>query len=139
MKKALVILASLMLITSCATIKPAQRIVTTGFIDYQEFSKEEFMLSPDPYIGEFEPIGELKINIVPALKSSQVWGQSAKITRELVTYQEMAQIAVSKAKGIGADALVNFEIKIEPRYPTRKDKNWCNIQYFVSGFCIDRK
>lgn len=148
MKKYIIILAALVLMTSCATVKTAQRVVTEAFIDYRTFSNSGFLLSPDPYPSEFEAVGELYVWVVPAMKgqyTSSIYGANAETTSryvvsmENISYQELAGIAVAKAKRLGADALVNFDIQRVNRYPTRKMKNWATSEYIITGFCIVRK
>lgn len=148
MKKYLIILISLVLMSSCATVRTAQRIVADTFIDYRTFSDNGFLLSPDPYPSEYEAVGELLIVVVPAMTeqyTSSLYGTEAETTSrhvvsmEKISYQELAGIAVARATRLGADALVNFNIQKVDRYPTRRMKNWATYEYIITGFCITRK
>jgi hypothetical protein len=150
MKKYLILFLALVLISSCATVKPAQRIVDETFLDYRPFTKDGFLLSPNPYPSEYEAVGEILIKVVPAMKGQYTSSMSDYdtamqpqgkyvVAMENITYQELAGIAVAHAKRLGADALVNFRISKLDRHPYRKWKNWATSEYVISGFCIERK
>ena len=61
-----------LLLQSCSP-KLMPRVVSTRFFDYRKYANEGFFLSPDPYMGNFTPCGELNIVIIPAdIKSTPV-------------------------------------------------------------------
>lgn len=37
-------------------------MITTVFIDYRPFSQEGFLVTPDPYFGKYESLGEILIS-----------------------------------------------------------------------------
>ncbi len=149
MKKFITLLSAAVIITSCGSIKPASRIVSTSFLDYREFTKENFLLSPDPYPAEYEAVGEIQILVIPEVKKGYAPPQLAKPTAnglpspvvymENITYNELARLAVDEAKRLGADAIVNFSIVEKDRIPAHKAKNQSTTQYVINGFCIKRK
>lgn len=132
---------ALITLSSCATLKHADRIVTDYTIDYTAFNDDEFLITPYRYTHEYNAVGDLRMVIVPALKGNFVkQGGSDRyiIAPENITYQEMAGMAIAKARRMGADALVDFRITVSSRTPDRKG-NRCWYEYVVSGFCIQRK
>lgn len=110
------------------------------FLDYREFSKEGFLLSPYEYTGEYESIGEIQVKIIPAKIKNEVYdyqgnqlSSGSYLVQEKISGTEMARIAVDKAKELGASGLVNFKIDTYPIDTT----SW--VYYIISGFCINRK
>ena len=67
MKKVFYLLAAILVMASCSVMKPRERIVETFFLDYRPYAEEGFFLSPDPYPGKFTSLGEISIEIKPAL------------------------------------------------------------------------
>ena len=119
--------------------KPTRRVVKTTLIDYRPYISEGFYLSPDPYTKDFDPIGEIRIEVTPALvdrnspKASKCICNGG-IWEEVVTSDELLRAAVKQAIALQANAIVNLKITTEideDIEPTRK--------YIISGFCIVRK
>ena len=38
------------------------------FLDFQPYTESGFFISPNPYTGQFSPIGEINITVQPALQ-----------------------------------------------------------------------
>lgn len=121
--------------------KPTRRVVKTTLIDYRPYISEGFYLSPDPYTKDFDPIGEIRIEVTPALvdrdspksKASKYISNNG-VWEEVVTADELLRAAVKQAIALQANAIVNLKITTEideDIEPTRK--------YIISGFCIVRK
>jgi hypothetical protein len=119
--------------------KPTRRVVKTTLIDYRPYISEGFYLSPDPYTKDFDPIGEIRIEVTPALvdrnspKASKCICNGG-VWEEVVTSDELLRAAVKQAIALQANAIVNLKITTEideDIEPTRK--------YIISGFCIVRK
>ena len=51
----------------CSVLKPTPRQEAAYLVDFRPYSSADFFLSPDPYQGEFEPIGEIRVEVTPAL------------------------------------------------------------------------
>lgn len=119
--------------------KPTRRVVKTTIVDYRPYISEGFYLSPDPYTKDFDPIGEIRIEVTPALvdrnspKASKCICNNG-VWEEVVTSDELLRAAVKQAIALQANAIVNLKITTEideDIEPTRK--------YIISGFCIVRK
>lgn len=155
MKKILFIPAFLIIVSSCSVsskLTPRDRIVLESYYDYSEFAKSGFLISPDPYQGEFEPCGEISIDIYPAkiIKKGKdkfnpamnTYESNSYLTEEDISSQELLKIIVEKAKDSGADALTNFRAKaIKDSYYNATIHQY--IEYFshyeLTGFAIKRK
>ena len=89
---------------------------------------------------DYEAIGELEIYVLPAKIEKEIkpfeYSNAVEyiITQEDISDQELADIAVEKARETGANALVNFKIG---KFPV--SHNSSDIFYIVTGFCIKRK
>ena len=59
MKRLVPLLAALML-CSCS-VMTHQRYVSTMFLDFRPYTEAGFFISPNPYTGEFSPLGEINI------------------------------------------------------------------------------
>lgn len=146
------------LLTSCAVIQPRERVTNTLFLDYRPYVSAGFHISPDPYNQPHNVLGELMIEVYPAIKPFSKYkeqgeskfsdgiysnrGLSAnRVFKEVITSEELLEIAVSKALDIGANGIANFEAKVI--YNTTYLKNGSTIQtishYEIKGLCIDRK
>lgn len=157
MKKRLLILPIILMIglSACSPrVIPASRIIQVSFFDFSKYSQEGFMISPNQYIGEFEPCGELYIKIIPGevlkknvkksnySQNDDLIYQSTQesnfnpedLIQENISPDELLKEAVSQAKKRGANAIVNFNcVEIYPY-------NSFNILYYqITGFAIKRK
>lgn len=144
MRKILLIIASIALLTSCSTLKPTERMAFTSFVDYRPYSESGFLLTPQPYQGDYDSVGEISIYVVPAfLKLKEDFdymsGEWYTYKFETIKLEEIVELAVKEAIEKGADAVSNFSITSEKisrgngRTYSRGDA------YRVTGFCIKRK
>lgn len=129
----------MLMMTSCATFKPAKRTVLPAFLDYRPYMSAGFFISPNPYMENCENLGELAIVVYPAqveidelnaaFYDGVIYRNMKFYGYERVPYEILLDQAVEQAKKAGADGLVNFKIqKIEGLIP----------QYMVTGVCIKR-
>jgi hypothetical protein len=146
MKKVISAFALAFLVTSCGvTIVPQERIVLTSFADYTKHSEEGFLISPTHYTLEYESIGELHIEVKPALivrrQAPKYEGGLKKTiyTYEELKFSELVDLAVSQAKEKGADAIVNFSINSSDNSIYANGEIIYGRTYFIKGFCIKRK
>ena len=137
--KKLAVLFALVVLTGCAATRP--RIVSTGFIDYRPYTEGGFFLSPDPYPGDCESLGEIVVYVIPALvpaghasatKFSDGAYGSVGVVREAVDVSELLELAYKEAAGRGADGLVDL------KFTTESDAVGIS-KYEVSGLAIRRK
>lgn len=154
MKKLILIIPIfLILFSSCSPkLIPRKRIVLESYFDYAEYAKKDFMISPDPYIGNFDACGEIQIKVYPAKiikKGKNVYNPSLNsyenseyLTEENISGQELLQMIVLKAKEKGADAITNFRcVAIQENYYNSTLKMYIDYfsHYEISGFAIKRK
>ena len=131
---------------SNSTYRPTKRVVETSIIDYRPYVSKGFFISPDPYTKDFEPIGEIRIEVTPALVKqdyslrSSCYVSMNGVWEEVVPADELLREAVNQAINLQANAIVNLKIttvQIDEEeqqillQPLRK--------YILSGFCIVRK
>jgi hypothetical protein len=151
MKKILILLFTSFIAFSCS-LKLMPREVRTAFFDYRHYANEGFFISPDPYTGEFTPCGELLISIVPGdvkVSGKQVYDPASQmystfddVRKEDISSKELLDIAVKKAKEVGADGLVNFKcLVVNSSYynPGLKQVITFLSHYEISGYAIKRK
>lgn len=73
-----IVIASIIM-TSCAVTRP--RIVEAIFTDFRPYTEMGFYLSPDPYTLPHDVLGELSINIYPAIhKNGSIENPKMKIS-----------------------------------------------------------
>jgi hypothetical protein len=138
MKRILTVLATAILVVSCG-VQGHQRIVSIGFVDYRPYTSAGIFLSPNPCNQEFEPIGELYIEVIPALKRAEndskgfytddIYSVKTMVP-ENIDASELLEIAVKKAGEMGANGISNLEIKVIRNAANQIDR------YEISGFCI---
>jgi hypothetical protein len=140
--KRIAIIAALVAITSCATIKPTERKVYTYVSDYTAYSQAGFLITPQPYHGYYESIGEIDMHITPAFeqaakeKYGELWYTYGF---ETISSDEIVNMAVKQAVNMGADAISNFSITYKEIVRTYSGHNYIGYEYHVKGFCIKRK
>lgn len=147
MKKLIIIATAISMLASCATPVFTPRQVYRGFLDYAPYTENGFLISPDPYTGEFESLGEIILEVIPGEKLERVQYESAIgatyhniYTQEPISTDELIAMAVSEAKAKGADALVNFSFqRTFHKTVLYKGMEYEMHKYVISGFCIKRK
>ena len=146
------------ILTGCAVVQPRERITNVLFLDYRPYVSADFHISPDAYTQSHHALGELMIEVYPAIKSNAsrnratteamftdgIYGgggiSASRVYRETITSKELLEIAVSKALELGADGISNFEAKViynttYTKYGTTQTLS----HYEIKGLCIDRQ
>lgn len=149
--KAHIFLFLTIVISGCSVLRPTDRITESCLLDFRPYSSADFFLSPNPYEGDFIPIGELTIDITPALKEpsedvkfQDIYGTSKKLIPEVVPANEILDALVAKALDIGADGISNIKISMSTEN-VMVNKGIFSVQYMpvvkyhITGFCIKRK
>lgn len=132
----------IIVIYSCVEPKElAKEVYHTGF-DFSKYSKNNFLFTPEPFVGNYESIGLLNTVIYPevikvdariaGIKYNSLGdGWSAK---KIDPYEAIDSMYV-QALRMGADAVVRFEIK-----SISKPNGYKIISGIeVTGFAIKRK
>lgn len=155
MKKFLLILAVAIASTGCGVQRA--RMVEKSFYDYSAYTDEGFFLSPNQYIGEHQPLGELFIKVTPALlPANQAQNREeipqkrnysdglysnqpsfGKVVPEQIEPGELLEMAVSEAVKRGGNGISNFSVKAiytttVTRYATTTELS----HYEITGLCI---
>ena len=148
MKQILTLILAAILMASCG-VATHTRVTETTFIDYRPYTSAGFFLSPDPYSGAFDALGEVRVSVTPAIlprtatvrKASTftdgVYNDTATTSNfvyEKVEPEELLEEAVTVAKKMGADGLVDIDIQ---RVPTGDVTD--PTVYVLTGLAILRK
>lgn len=154
MKRFLYLIAAALMFASCASMKPTNRITTTYLADYRPYSSADFFLSPDPYTGDFEPIGEIRVEIQPALVRPTstaapkyydgLYLQPTGLVEEQIPMSDLLEAAVKEALDLGANGIASLKITTqESAVYTSRGKIMSTgkavTKYVITGFCIIRK
>lgn len=143
--KKLILLAAIVILSGCASIKPTQRAIYTDFADYRAYSEIGFLITPNAYSGEFESLGEIAIHIVPAIKmfpeeGEEYDGRGRYIDYENIKRQDLIDIVVKEAIEKGANAITDFAITSKEITKGDAMGQFCSgFEYWITGFCIKRK
>lgn len=142
--KKIILLAAIAILTGCASLKPTERKVYTYLADYRAYSEAGFLITPQPYQGEYESLGEIDIHIIPAFEQAEeefgYMGEKWYTFRfETISMDAIINTAVKQAVGMGADAIANFSITGKVIERVGSGKTYEGIEYRVKGFCIKRK
>lgn len=145
MKRIMILTAAAIVLTSCGALfmpyEPQQRTELASFLDFRPYTSAGFFISPDAYTGEFEPLGQLYIEIYPEeIEISE--GKRLKYNEphyvngilyayEHIKFAEILDKAVAQAMKMGADGIADLKIQ----KVTFADR----VRYEASGLCIKRK
>ncbi len=145
MKRICIFLISLLCLQSCSLLfsayEPQQKSTLATFLDFRPYTSEGFFISPDPYSGEHETLGQLFIEIIPEEKEiresertkydSPHYANGLLYGYEHITFAEVLEQAVQRASSIGADGIADMKIT--------KETSGISVRYVATGLCIKRK
>ena len=129
-------------IPSCSTPKlsPTQRVVVTTVLDFRQYNEEGFFVSSTPYVGLYDPVGQITVAILPAKSVKMVSVEPEKnryssvtvrteyvYENEIIATDELLEIIVSEAKKLGADGIVSVRLDETGSY------------HYLTGLAIKRK
>ena len=152
MKKLILLAVFSAMLCSCG-IMTRDRIVTPLFLDFRPYSSADFFLSPNPYNGDYEPVGELSITVDPAVTrydpsttnkySDNIYATRPTVQEENIPASDLLEIAVAEALKMGANGISNLKIEISKDfygYTKGSIKKAIEVnRYHITGFCIVRK
>ncbi len=152
MKKLIFLTVLSIMLCSCG-IMTRDRIVTPLFLDFRPYTSAGFFLSPNPYTGDFEPVGELNLIVEPAVVkneptttskfSDSVYAPKTSVVQEDISESELLELAVGEALKMGANGISNLKIKVSKEiYAYAKGSLRKAIEidvYHITGFCIEVK
>lgn len=138
MKKIVLVIAAVLFV-SCSTYSPLQKATYATFLDYRPYNSEGFFLSPDPYSGDCEYLGELFIEVLPEqvvikngaydLYDAIAFYNGKWYGFERLSYAEILQTAVVRAASMGANGITSLKIE---------KHNGSRPFYTVTGLCIKK-
>lgn len=152
MKRIIILAVFSIMLCSCG-ITTRNRIVTSLFLDFRPYTSADFFLSPNSYTGEFDPIGELNIQVEPAVVrydpntiakfTDGIYAAKFTVAQEYISESDLLEIAVQEALKMGANGISNLKIGItKDYYGYTKGAIRKAIEvdvYHITGFCIKRK
>lgn len=154
MKKSVILLILVPLLSSCATYKPSERITESQFLDYRPYSDAGFFISPNPYAGDFTSIGDIQLIIYPATYNDKKNAPKTVkfndaiysfreikysfLFQEAIDPSELLDALVEKAKAVGANGICNFKcVTIRDNHKNYRKGILSDIYcYQVSGLAI---
>lgn len=107
-------------ILAASCVRPQTRtepVVSVGAVDFRGITSDGFFISPDPYIGDFEPLG---LVFVTAQAGGWVQPPDEHSPYNHVDVGEMpidsvVGLAKMRAVAMGADALVSVKLTVADR------------------------
>ena len=160
MKKLTLLLAIGLALNSCTTLEELSYIPREEKlfgIDFTKYTTQDFLITPEKYLGNYESIGLITYEYLPAAEYKNIGfkinpfydptNQNSKRTVpdtkwvfEDVKIEQVMDSVYKISKNMGADALVNFEIKVKSDPVGANAKNpTTRFGYTISGFAIKRK
>lgn len=144
MKKIFLLAVAAIVVCSCG-VATHERYVTKMFLDFQPYSEAGFFISPDSYTGKFSPIGEMNITVQPAVQPQTQRSRGKKLFEdavyfevngapvavEVITAEELVEMAVKEARARGANGISNFKCTRVLDADTVE-----KYHYEISGFAI---
>ena len=129
MRRILTLILAAIVVVSCG-VATHTRVTETTFIDYRPYTSAGFFLSPDPYSGAFDALGEVIVSVTPAILpraqavrktattfSDGVYNNASTTSAyvyEKVGAEDLLEDAVKVAKEMGANGLVDIDIQVVP-------------------------
>ena len=134
---------AILIIGGCAATGPdsnvvQRRTVVTGF-DFSDYAEDGFLITPESYNGEYQSIGIVRVTLWPGARKqpSRQTAAGRSLGEWFVENIDPSQAIDSLytvAKGMGADAVVKFNIEY-----VYEDNGRLRLQgYEASGFAIRR-
>lgn len=131
--------AVILTVAGCGTASRA-RSVSVGFADFRPYISSGFWVSPDPYTGKFEPVGELSIRVTPAIRPETTGDgvySSTLYVPETIDPAELLEMAYKEAKERGANGIVNYKTQILTRTDVSHGISSTTVEaYIITGFLV---
>lgn len=149
MKRFLILVAAVLLAASCSVLTH-ERFVDVYFLDYRPYTEAGFFISPDPYPGAFDALGEIQIKVIPAVQprnskpvsdvkfkdGAYGGGGAVRVVREVIDGSELLDMVYNEAVARGADGIADFHCRAT--YTTFKGISTLS-GYEINALAIKRK
>lgn len=102
-------------LTACAGLKYIPPTTSVTGIDFTPYTAQGFMITPEMYRGDYESVGV--INVVMHAEGKLETDPKTGITGwhfSALRVENVVQEAHRRAVAMGADAIVNFDVKSAP-------------------------
>jgi len=135
------LLIGLLFLIGCGTtIKHYDKEINVYGYDFSKYSKQGFLFTPEKYLGEYESVGILSVEIVPEANygypdEGKKKGEFPRWFYSPISATELLDSLYFIATGMGADAVVNLIIE---DFKTEKSSIYIP-SLRASGFAIKRK
>jgi len=158
MRKLLLAVSVLFVLAGCTSLKELPTIFENKnfyAIDFTKYSASGFLITPEKYPNEYTSIGIVRYEVYPGAKYRIV---SSKLNPDYtsannqprtiqvkewevnkISIQEVLDGMYEKCKEMGADALVNFDVKYDAVPYTGISNPVIINGYVITGFAIKRK
>jgi len=125
-------------------------------IDFSKYTKQDFLITPEKYIDKYESIGLITYEYLPAteyksegsepnpfydknLPNSSPFISVKQWYSETVEISQVMDSVYKISKNMGADAIVNFDIKVKSdAVGVHASNPTTRYGYTISGFAIKR-
>lgn len=127
--------------TACVSTKTIPPVTVVTELDLRRYAQHGFLFSPDPYSGQFDALGFVKVTEYDGLEWSTQDDEWHLIP---VRTTDVIDSAYARATGIGADALVRMDIRVvesagdDPEWRLAKSPPRSVPGIQVSGWAIKR-
>lgn len=147
MKQKIIISISIVIsfiIISCSRPSHIAKEVNYYGYDFRKYSSQNFLFTPEKYIGEYESVGLLEVEIFPEIFTAKddndetyyPWEKAfGTYHARNISPQEILDSLFVLSKDMGANAVMNFQI-------IKATKNFHNLiieGIRANGFAIKRK
>ena len=144
MKKIALLLLVGVILTGCTMTKHLDSTSTFYGIDFRKYVEEDFLITPEKYIGEYDGISIVSYIITPELNYVDINPQDFEVPKWYVEYIDIQQAVDSLYTFCiewGANAIINFEAiehPVQVPMPSGVMKEM-DVGIKLSGFAIKRK
>lgn len=137
MKKILFLLIVVMLL-GCVTTKEYPRMDIPGLLDFRPYTSQNFIITTETYISNYEPVGVVSYKIIPKsfLEKPEDTGIGGKWVIEPVDSKALLDSLFIMCKKLGANGIMNFWYKYGIPSPTNLREAFT---LEAGGFAIIRK
>jgi hypothetical protein len=140
MKNVRVIFAfACIVVLGCTPRIELERAVSIAVLDFTEYQKTGFLITPEEYHGDYESCGFIEITVRPSLKAGReppgLFSTGFNLVVGPIEIEEAIEQMYEQALNLGADAITRFKA-------TSKEfqvRTYTFEGVRISGFAIKRK
>jgi hypothetical protein len=128
-------------VLGCARPHDIPGRIESYVVDFSSFQEKNFLITPEPYRGDYDGMGYIEISFRPPVRVKEVetggvhGSGSTEYQAEQVNLDDSLEKLYEQAVGLGADGIMNFQM----RPKTFKVGMQFVEGLVLSGFAIKRK